>query len=273
MPFIGNTPDVNFTSFAKQDLTGVTGSPAKRGYTLSHAVANANEIEVFVNNVRQEPTEAYTVSGTGLTMTGDVETSDDFYIIFLGKAIQTTVPPDGSVGTAKIVDSAVSTAKIADDAVNLTSKVTGVLPYANGGNQTASMCAYTWTSELDPNNSNTTIPATSIMVNIGSDLASSGVYTCPVNGVYRATIWGMAGGDGSNSDATKFTGYLSLNDAYPSDTQYQIYMNPATTYLNFSANFLITCSATNTLRWGVKANRRNLHAGHGQATFKLEHQT
>ena len=81
MPFIGNTPDVNFTSFAKQDLTGVTGSPAKRGYTLTHAVDNANEIEVFVNNVRQEPTDAYTVNGTGLTMTGDVETTDDFYII------------------------------------------------------------------------------------------------------------------------------------------------------------------------------------------------
>ena len=123
MPFIGNTPDVNFTSFAKQDLTGVTGSPAKRGYTLTHAVANANEIEVFVNNVRQEPTESYTVNGTGLTMTGDVETSDDFYIIYLGKAIQTTVPPDGSV----------STAKIASSAVDLTSKVTGVLPVANGG--------------------------------------------------------------------------------------------------------------------------------------------
>ena len=133
MPFIGNTPDVNFTSFAKQDLTGVTGSPAKRGYTLTHAVANANEIEVFVNNVRQEPTEAYTVNGTGLTMTGDVETSDDFYIIYLGKAIQTTVPPDGSVSTAKIADSAVSTAKIASSAVDLTSKVTGVLPVANGG--------------------------------------------------------------------------------------------------------------------------------------------
>ena len=102
MGYVGNEPSVNFTSFAKQDLTGVTGSPAKRGYTLSHAVANANEIEVFVNNVRQEPTEAYTVSGTGLTMTGDVETSDDFYIIFLGKAIQTTVPPDGSVTSAKL---------------------------------------------------------------------------------------------------------------------------------------------------------------------------
>jgi len=147
MPFIGNTPDVNFTSFAKQDLTGVTGSPAKRGYTLSHAVANANEIEVFVNNVRQEPTEAYTVNGTGLTMTGDVETSDDFYIIFLGKAIQTTVPPDGSVSTAKIADGSVSAAKIASSAVNLTSKVTGVLPVANGGTGSSSFTASTMTLE------------------------------------------------------------------------------------------------------------------------------
>ena len=134
MPFIGNTPDVNFTSFAKQDLTGVTGSPVKRGFTLTHAVANANEIEVFVNNVRQEPTEAYTVSGTGLTMTGDVETSDDFYIIYLGKAIQTTVPPDGSV----------STAKIASSAVDLTSKVTGVLPVANGGASDVNSVIETW---------------------------------------------------------------------------------------------------------------------------------
>ncbi len=155
MPFIGNTPDVNFTSFAKQDLTGVTGSPAKRGYTLTHAVANANEIEVFVNNVRQEPTEAYTVNGTGLTMTGDVETTDDFYIIYLGKAIQTTVPPDGSVSTAKIADSAVSTAKIASSAVNLTSKVTGVLPVANGGTGVSSGFSYaegTWTPTIAGSN-------------------------------------------------------------------------------------------------------------------------
>lgn len=104
MGYVGNEPSVNFTSFAKQDLTGVTGSPVKRGFTLTYAVANANEIEVFVNNVRQEPTEAYTVSGTALTMTGDVETTDDFYVIYLGKALQTTTPPDGSVSTAKLAN-------------------------------------------------------------------------------------------------------------------------------------------------------------------------
>ena len=155
MPFIGNTPDVNFTSFAKQDLTGVTGSPAKRGYTLTHAVANANEIEVFVNNVRQEPTESYTVNGTGLTMTGDVETSDDFYIIYLGKAIQTTVTPDGSVSTAKIADSAVTNAKINNSTIDLTSKVTGVLPVANGGTGVSSGFSYaegTWTPTIAGSN-------------------------------------------------------------------------------------------------------------------------
>ena len=108
MAYIGNVPSVNFTSFAKQDITG-DGTP---NYTLTYAVANANEIEVFVNNVRQEPTSAYTVSGTALTMTGNVASTDDFYVIYLGKALQTTTPPDGSVSTAKIADDAVTSAKI-----------------------------------------------------------------------------------------------------------------------------------------------------------------
>ena len=108
MGYVGNEPSVNFTSFAKQDITGDGGA----SYTLTHAVANANEIEVFVNNVRQEPTEAYTVSGTALTMTGNVASTDDFYVIYLGKALQTTTPPDGSVSTAKIADDAVTSAKL-----------------------------------------------------------------------------------------------------------------------------------------------------------------
>ncbi len=108
MGYVGNEPSVNFTSFAKQDITGDGGA----SYTLTYAVANANEIEVFVNNVRQEPTSAYSVSGTALTMTGNVASTDDFYVIYLGKALQTTTPPDGSVTTAKIVDDAVTSAKL-----------------------------------------------------------------------------------------------------------------------------------------------------------------
>lgn len=86
----------------KQSITGNGGT----SYTLDHAVANVNEIEVFVNNVRQEPSVAYTVAGTALTMTGNVASSDDFYVVFQGKALQTVVPPDGSVTSAKLASGA-----------------------------------------------------------------------------------------------------------------------------------------------------------------------
>ena len=120
MPYIGNEPSANFTSLSKQDLTGSSGA----SITLSHAVANAEDVALYINNVRQEPTTSYTTNGNILNFVNyTVSASDDIYVLFLGKAIQTTVPPDGSVGTAKIASSA----------VDLTSKVTGVLPVANGG--------------------------------------------------------------------------------------------------------------------------------------------
>ena len=133
MGYIGNQTSNSYTSITKQDITGNGGT----GYTLDHAVANAQEIEVFVNNVRQEPGVAYTVSGTTLTMTGNVAASDDFYVVFQGKALQTTVPPDDSVTTARINDDAVTTAKIADTAVTnakvdtvAATKLTGTLAKA-----------------------------------------------------------------------------------------------------------------------------------------------
>ena len=101
MPYLGNIPAVNFSTAAYQDLTGDTGSPtAKRDFTLDHAVGSAQDIEVFVNNVRQEPSAAYTVAGTALTMLGDVETTDDFYVVFQGKAQQTVTPGAGTITNA-----------------------------------------------------------------------------------------------------------------------------------------------------------------------------
>jgi len=98
MGYVGNKADSNYSSIDKQIITGNGGT----SYTLSHAVANANEIEVFVNNVRQNPGVAYTVNNAALSMTGAVANSDSFYVVFIGKAVQTKVPVDGSVTTAKL---------------------------------------------------------------------------------------------------------------------------------------------------------------------------
>ncbi len=125
MGYVGNQTTNAFTSMDKQDITGNGGT----SYTLSHAVANAQEIEVFVNNVRQEPAVAYTATGTTLTMTGAVASTDDFYVVYQGKAVQTVVPPDASVSTAKIANGAVTDAKIDTMAA---SKLTGALPAISG---------------------------------------------------------------------------------------------------------------------------------------------
>ena len=142
MAYIGNPVDTAFTSLLKQDLTGASGT----SLTLTHAVANANDIALYINNVRQEPTEAYSVNGTTITLTGTVAGTDDIYVIYLARAMQTTVPGDGSV----------STAKIANSAVDLTSKVTGVLPVANGGAASTPIFQISSTaSQSIPNNSST----------------------------------------------------------------------------------------------------------------------
>ena len=98
MPFIGNQPALSYTSFAKQDFT----TSATTSYTLDNPVANENELALFINFVRQEPTTAYTASGTTLTLTSATSASDDMYCVYLGKAVQTINPPAGSVDSSKI---------------------------------------------------------------------------------------------------------------------------------------------------------------------------
>lgn len=110
MGYVGNEPLELYVSKSKQTLTG-NGTVGP--YTLSHSVSDAKDLEVFVNNVRQEPAVAYTATGTTLTMTGNVLSTDDFYVIYDGFAQGTTAPADGSITSAKLANGSVTQAKIA----------------------------------------------------------------------------------------------------------------------------------------------------------------
>lgn len=91
MAYIGNEAQTAFTSFDKQTITG-TGTSV---YTLSHNVSNEQEIEVFVNNVRQEggSGKAFTVSGNQITFSENIASTDTVYVNFQGKAVQTVSHP------------------------------------------------------------------------------------------------------------------------------------------------------------------------------------
>lgn len=92
MPYLGNPLAFAYSAVSYQDFTGGTGT----SFTLNNSVLNSNELEVFVNNVRQEPSVAYTASGTTLTMTGSISASDDFYVVYQGMAKQTVTPAEST---------------------------------------------------------------------------------------------------------------------------------------------------------------------------------
>ena len=119
MAYIGNIPALQYITHAKQTLTADSSTVA---FTLSQPVANENELEVFVNNVRQEPGsgKAYTASGTTLTMSAAPTTGDSFYCIYQGKATQ-TVTPGASTVTNDMLSGSIANAKLANSSITLNS--------------------------------------------------------------------------------------------------------------------------------------------------------
>jgi len=97
MPYLGNQLEGNYTSFETQTITG----DGSTGYTLSNAVTNGKELLVYINNVKQEEGsgKSYTASGTTITFSDAVASTDSCYVVYLGRTSQTVSPPDGSLAS------------------------------------------------------------------------------------------------------------------------------------------------------------------------------
>ena len=116
MGYIGNEPTTGH--FPVQ--TNLVGPGPT--YTLTNTPASAGAIEVSVSGVLQ-PTTAYSVVGTTLTMAG-VGAGIPIFIRYLGETLSIPTPADGSVTDAKIVGMNAS-------------KLTGTVPLAALGNAPA----------------------------------------------------------------------------------------------------------------------------------------
>ena len=98
MPYVGNSPASNFASVTKDTFSGDGSTTA---FTLSKA-ATTNGVAVFVENVRQEPTTAYAVSGTTLTFTAaPVSASgNNIYVLHHNTPASTATHPAAQALTA-----------------------------------------------------------------------------------------------------------------------------------------------------------------------------
>jgi hypothetical protein len=97
MAYVGTPID---TTNQFQSLQGkrFSGDASTTAFTLDIAPSSVFDIEVFVENVRQDPNSAYSLNGTTLTFTGAPPSgTNNIYVVHQAKAVGTINPPTGSV--------------------------------------------------------------------------------------------------------------------------------------------------------------------------------
>ena len=111
MAYVGVLPVGTFGTGQKDRFSGNNSTTA---FTMSRSVGDTTDIDVFVDNVRQEPTEAYTVSGTTLTFTGTPATgSNNIYVVH--KAASVNVNPVSGRDTDEIANLQITSSLSGED--------------------------------------------------------------------------------------------------------------------------------------------------------------
>jgi hypothetical protein len=88
------------------DAERFNGDNSTTAFTLTRQVVNPTDIDVFVENVRQEPTTAYNVDGLTLTFTSAPGTgTNNIYVIYRASGVSNyAFVPDGSITYAKLAN-------------------------------------------------------------------------------------------------------------------------------------------------------------------------
>ena len=112
MSFLGNTPTTqSFTSLTER----FNGNGSATTVTLSRPVFNASDIEVIVNNVQQDPFNAYTVNGTQTLTFTEAPSSgtDNITVTYRNYTISKFIPAEGTVTDSSIANGTITNAKLA----------------------------------------------------------------------------------------------------------------------------------------------------------------
>ena len=102
MSYLGASPLASFASPTKDRFSG---NNSDTSFTMSQRAPDANSIEVFVGNVRQEPNVAYTTNGTTLTFTGTPPSgTNNIYVVHKQGVIGNGLLPTSRRSTDRVVN-------------------------------------------------------------------------------------------------------------------------------------------------------------------------
>jgi hypothetical protein len=195
MAAIGNSPTQQAFTPAIDYFSG-TGSAT--AFTLSRPVASVAQVQAVVNNVAQNPSDAFTVSGNTITFTSAPSSgTNNIYVYYTSPITQVIAPGQGTVTTTSLTSGLTLTSPI----VATTIGVGGATPSTSGAGITfpATASASTNANTLDDYEEGTfTITVTPTIGSLTS-YTSAGIYVkvgqaVTVNFGFTIGTVGTAGG-------------------------------------------------------------------------------
>jgi hypothetical protein len=100
MAFIGNT---NTTQAFTPAVDYFSGNASTTAFTLSRPVASVAQVQAVVNNVAQNPSDAFTVSGNTITFTSAPSSgTNNIYVYYTSPITQVIAPGQGTVGPVQL---------------------------------------------------------------------------------------------------------------------------------------------------------------------------
>jgi len=103
MSYIGNT---NTTQGFTPAIDYFSGNASTTAFTLSRPVASVAQVQAVVNNVAQNPSDAFTVSGNTITFTSAPSSgTNNIYVYYTSPITQVIAPGQGTVTTTSLASS------------------------------------------------------------------------------------------------------------------------------------------------------------------------
>lgn len=274
MPYIGKTPLTGAYQLCDAITTSATATYNLTVGGSAVIPGSAQNCIVSLNGVIQAPVGAFTVSGSQITFASALTSTDVIdFILILGNVFDIGKPTDGSV----------TNASIANSTINLTTKVTGVLPVANGGTNLSSGFAngiteadqWRLSASYTYSGGQALVDLTANWERVDTDgfgllgtgmTQSSGIFTFPSTGIYLIT-WNFLADSTSANGNNRFVGGDLLTTVNNST-----YTRAVQTYSNIPAaamskdsfcsgvlsfQFDVTSTTTHKVKFGVAANLDN----------------
>ena len=109
MPFIGTQPEVGGYSVLDALTASATASYTLQLNSANFSPSSANQLLVSLNGVIQKPGSSFTVSGSTLTFSSALTSSDSIdFISAMGEPLLIGIPSDGTVTSAKLDTNAIT---------------------------------------------------------------------------------------------------------------------------------------------------------------------